>query len=88
MLLKTFNYLEMLRYACSKHSTSWVSNPKQWDLDLQTGQSLTDALWTAGYAPASMVSSVFAPALVLIQDLHSKEELKALCRSSGYKDLR
>lgn len=73
----------MLRYACSKHSTSWVSNPKLWGQDLHAGQSLTDALWTAGYAPASIFSSVFAPTSVLIQDLCSKEELKVTWHCAG-----
>ena len=66
----------MLRCARSKHSTSRVSNPKLWSPDFQAGQSLTDALWTASYSPASVFTSVSAPTSVLIQDLRSKEELK------------
>lgn len=44
--------------------------------------------WTAGYAPASIFSSVFAPAFVLIQDLHSKEELKVTWHCAGAQATR
>lgn len=85
-------FWKMLRCTHSKHSTSRVSNPKLWSLDLHAGQSLNDALWTAGYSPASVFTSVSAPTSVLIQDLRSKEELKVTwhCarKSTGYKDLR
>lgn len=69
-------FWKMLRCTHSKHSTSRLSNPKLWSLDLHAGQSLNDALWTAGYSPASVFTSLSAPTSVLIQDLHSKEELK------------
>lgn len=78
----------MLRQACSKHSTSWVSNPKLWGPDLHAKQSLTDALWTAGYASASIFSSVFAPTFVLLQDHHSKGELKVTWHSAGAQAIR
>lgn len=69
-------FWKMLRCAHSKHSTSRVSNAKLWSPNLHTGQSYPDALWTAGYSPASIFTSVFARTSVLIQNFHSKEELK------------
>lgn len=85
-------FWKMLRRAHSKHSTSRVSNPKLWSLDLHAGQSLTDALWTDSWLfPCFHLHYCVRPYFCAYPGSPQQRGAEgdvALCKSSGYKDLR